>query len=143
MTENFEPEIVVFYCGRSISGENYLSEGIKRSSGFKVRFIMLPCSSKVEPGDLIKLFERGIDGVVIVACPEDQCQFLVGSTRAASRIKFARTLLEEVGMGSDRLRLIHRNDLSAEKIMSLAEEQANVVRQLGQNPMKLTVPAAK
>ena len=131
MNEFFEPEILVLYCGRGLSKQDYLSEGTKKSSGFKARFIMLPCSSKVETGHLIKLIEQGTDGIVVVACPEKQCQFLIGSSRAEKRIKYARTLLDEVGIEADRLGLVRRNDLSADEIMALAEERANAVRLLG------------
>ncbi|MFC1964955.1 hydrogenase iron-sulfur subunit [Chloroflexota bacterium] len=136
MNEDFEPEIVVLYCGRSGTYENHLSEGTKQGSGFRTRLIMMPCSSKIETLHLVKLIEEGNDGVVLVGCPEERCQFLVGSNRAAKRLGHARTLLDEAGMSSNRLRMVRRENLSADDIMSLAEEEANAVRSLGQNPMK-------
>jgi coenzyme F420-reducing hydrogenase delta subunit len=138
MSEPFEPEIVILYCGRSLAVGNHLPEGTRKASGFKVRFVMIPCSSKIETGYLIKLIEQGADGVTVVACPIKQCQFLVGSARAEHRIKHARDLLEEAGMDAARLDIIRRHDLTSDQMMTIAEERASAVRRLGENPMKIT-----
>jgi F420-non-reducing hydrogenase iron-sulfur subunit len=134
--DSFEPEITVLYCGRALADGDYLSEGSRNLNGFKARFIMLPCSSKVEVGYLLKLIEEGIDGAILVACPEDRCQVMLGSVRAENRVKYARHLLDEVGMGADRLSAIQASDLSADKFIAIAGERANLVKLLGQNPMK-------
>ena len=136
MSETFEPEIVLLYCGRSLAEGEYLSEGMKKCSGFKARFVMLPCSSKVEVVYLVKLIEQGADGVMLVACPTKQCQFLVGSARTKNRIRYARKLLDEVGLGADRLSIVLKQGVSVDEIMSIAEEHAKVVRPLGPNPVK-------
>lgn len=132
----FEPEIVVLYCGRGLAADDYLPEGTKNGSGFSVKFVMIPCSSKIETGYLVKLIEQGNDGVMLVACPENQCQFFIGSSRAENRINHARTLLDEAGMGSDRLGMVRGHNLTVDEILSFAGERANIVRALGKNPMK-------
>ena len=139
MSEPFEPEIVVLYCGRSLAKGDYLPEGTKKGSGCKVRFVMIPCSSKIETGYLIKLIERGADAVAVVACPTKQCQFLVGSARVEHRINHARDLLEEAGMDAGRLGLVRRHGLTGDQVMNIAKKRANSVRRLGENPMKITV----
>ena len=136
MSETFEPEIVLLYCGRSLAEGEYLSEGMKKYSGFKARFVMLPCSSKVEVVYLVKLIEQGAEGVMLVACPTKQCQFLVGSARAENRIRYARKLLAETGLGADRFSIVLKQGVSADEIVDVAEEHANAVRQLGPNPVK-------
>ncbi|MDY6843035.1 MAG: hydrogenase iron-sulfur subunit [Thermodesulfobacteriota bacterium] len=136
MNEFIEPEILVLYCGHSLVKGEYLSEGTIKGSGFRARFIMMPCSSKVETGYLLKLILQGVDGIVIVACPEKQCKFMIGSSRAESRITYTRNLLSEVNMGEDRVCLVRMHNLSADQIVTIAEKQANVVRHLGINPLK-------
>ena len=136
MNEPFEPEVLVLYCGRSLAQNQHLSETPKKGPDFRARFIMMPCSSKIDPGDLVKLIESGADAVTVVACPEQQCRFLTGSTRAESRVSYARSLLVETGLEGDRLTLVRRSNLSVEEIMAIAGERAGVVRPLGSNPMK-------
>lgn len=136
MSEVFEPEVLLVYCGKALADGEYLPEGLQSGVGFKVRFVMMPCSSKIETRYLIKLVEQGADRVELVACPGKQCQFTVGSSRAEHRVKHARTLLEEVGMSGDRLGMVRRSGLSADDIMAIAAECAEKVRPLGQNQMK-------
>ena len=136
MSEPFEPEILVLYCGHTVGQGDRLSEGTKTGPGFKARFIMMPCSSKVEVAHLVKLIEQGADGITIVACPEQQCQFLVGSARAEGRVRYTRILLDEAGVSAERVGMAREQGLSVEGIMALAEKRAEAVRPLGPNPMK-------
>ena len=136
MNEPFEPAVLVLYCGRSLGDNQRLSETPKKGPDFRARFIMMPCSSKIDPGDLIKLIENGADAVTVVACPEEQCRFLTGSTRAESRVIHARSLLEETGIEGERLTLVRRSNLSVEDLMAIAGERAGAVRPLGKNPMR-------
>lgn len=136
MNDSFEPEITVLYCGRGLANGAYLSEGTQKSNGFKVRFIMLACSSKVEVDYLVKLIEEGADGVLLAACPQERCQFMLGSVRAGNRVKYAGRLLDEVGMGADRLGIAQAQDISADELLAFAGERAAVIKELGQNPMK-------
>ena len=135
MSSVFEPEIVLLYCGRTLAGGDALPEGARRGNGFKVRFVMMPCSSKIETRDLVKLVEQGADAVEVVACPGKRCQFTVGSSRAEHRVRHARSILEEVGMSGDRVGIVRRDGVSADEVMGIAEERAGVVRQLGRNPL--------
>jgi hypothetical protein len=40
-------------------------------------------------------------------------------------------------MSGDRVGMLRRSGLSADEMLSIAEEQAGVVRPLGRNPMKV------
>ena len=136
VSEQFEPEVIVLYCGRGLADGDYLPEGMKKGDGFKSRFVMMPCSSKVETEYLLKLIENGTDGVMLVVCPKAECQFMIGSTRAENRMKYAQSLLGELGMDSGRLAVIEGFNLSADTYMKIAEEYAGRVKPLGENPMK-------
>ena len=138
MSERFEPEITVLYCGRGLVRDDYLPEGMKRDNGFKVRFVMMPCSSKVESGYLVKLIEQGSDGVTMVICPQEECQFMTGSTRAGNRVNYAKSLLADAGMDADRLAVVEGQGLSSSDYMTIAEKCAEAIKPLGTNPMKST-----
>jgi coenzyme F420-reducing hydrogenase delta subunit len=136
MSDAVDLEITVLYCGRGLEEGGYVSEETKQGAGFRARFVMMPCTGKVEVGYLMKLIEKGVDGVQIVGCPEKMCRFLVGSNRAEKRVRFAGALLEEAGIGSARLGMARVQGLSVDQMMALAQERAEAVRPLGQNPMK-------
>lgn len=133
---DFDPEIVVLYCQHSVAENANVTRDSQRASGFNVRPTMIPCSSKVEIPHLLRVLEEGADGLELVACPEEKCQFLVGSLMAEKRIERARRLLEEVGMGAERLGLSRAGGLSAEGLVGLAGARAEALKPLGPNPMK-------
>lgn len=133
---DFDPDIVVLYCQNCVSECAEVASASKGLSGFKPRFVLMPCSSKVEVSHVLKLLDEGADGVQLVGCPENQCRFLTGSSMAEKRIGYARGLLEEICMGAERLGMERGTQLSATDLMELAERRAEAVRQLGPSPMK-------
>ena len=133
---DFEPDVVVLYCQNCVAEGLEMAEVSKMVSGFKARFEVMPCSSKVEASHVLKLLETGVDGVAVVGCPEKRCRFLVGSTMAEKRIEYARGLLDEIRMGADRLGMERADGLSATQLAEIAERRAAAVRVLGPNPMK-------
>ena len=134
--ENFQPEITLLYCRQSLSPQAKPVEGRRAGEGFTARLVVLPCSSKVQLPHLMRLLQAGGDGLQIVACPEKACQHLVGSNRAENRINYAQSLLEQVGMGAERLGLERGAGLSVQDLLDMAGRRAEAVRALGPNPMK-------
>jgi coenzyme F420-reducing hydrogenase delta subunit len=130
---SFKPEIIMLYCQHCIKdGVNIIVESQQSS----VRPVMMPCSSKIEIPYILKILEEGADGVEIVACPVNKCRFLIGSHRAEKRVEYIRRLLEEIGIGAERLGLSHGLDLPYKALSSLVAGRAQAVKTLGPNPMK-------
>jgi F420-non-reducing hydrogenase iron-sulfur subunit len=132
----FEPEVVVLYCQRCVSEDTDLAVQADRANGFSVQTVLMPCSSKIEVPHILKILERGADAVEVVACPPDDCQFLTGSLRAEKRVDYIRGLLDEAGVGAERVGLSRGPGLSAKELISLAASRAEAVKTLGPNPMK-------
>ena len=72
-----------------------------------VREVPVPCTGRIQPEHVLKAFESGARLVGAVACEEDNCHYLEGSARCARRIDHLRTILDEVGLGGERLLLFH------------------------------------
>lgn len=132
----FAPEIVVLYCRQTLDAEAKPPEGTRQGDGFSARLVVLPCSSKMEGYQMLKLLERGVDGVQLVACPEKACRFLVGNNRAERRVAHARGLLAQAGMDEARLELSRAAELTLNDLMNLAGRHAGRIKDLGPNPMK-------
>ena len=131
-----EPEIVVLFCQQSVNGTVELANAYRRLPGVRVRLIVLPCSSNVEVRQIVKILERGADAVQVVACAEESCRFLVGSSRAERRVEYVRRLLDEIDFGAERVGLVRGTNLSAEELLERARERADLIRELGPNPMR-------
>jgi len=72
-----------------------------------VREIALPCAGRLQPEHLLKAFEAGADAVCIITCAGEDCRYLEGSRRAERRVDYVRRLLDEIGLGSERLLVFH------------------------------------
>jgi hypothetical protein len=68
---------------------------------------MVPCTGRLQPEHILKAFESGAEVVFAVACQEDNCHYLEGSKRCARRVDYLRSILEEIGLGGERLMLFH------------------------------------
>ncbi len=107
----------VFYCSSGLEQDHLagVSEGL---DGITVKTIGLPCSGKIDIPYLVKAFETGADGVVIVSCKQNECLHLEGSLRAQKRAEAVESLLEEIGMGKGRMMVF---ELKEDVAQTLAE----------------------
>ncbi len=121
-----DADIVVLYCQHCLAPNAEMSKIDAPRTGPKVRAVMLPCSSKIQTPDLLKLLDQGADGVEVVACSEKGCRFLVGSCKAEQRVDFANSLLASAGVKGSRLGITRKAGLSANDILQLAEMRATV-----------------
>ena len=79
-----------------------------------VRQALVSCTGRLQPEHVLKAFESGSEAVCMVACQDDNCHHLEGSKRCARRAAFLRSLLEEIGLGGNRLMLFHLPGTAAE-----------------------------
>ena len=95
-------ELVYFYCQHQ---EERIVEILRRSEaeGVRIRKSALPCSGKLEVSFLLKALENGAAGVALFACPEEECHYAVGSTRAKNRFRHTARILKEIGLQEDRI----------------------------------------
>jgi F420-non-reducing hydrogenase iron-sulfur subunit len=99
----------IFYCSNCFDGTEF--ERIAREEeGVDYTVISLPCSGKADLLYLLKAFETGADGLALVTCPKNECHYLEGNLRAPRRAEEANRLLEEMGMGHDRVTVLSMND---------------------------------
>ena len=99
-------KIYLFYCSNSLDANELLlcRDELK---DHQLKVIALPCSGKVDIPYLVKAFETGADGVVIVTCELGQCRHLEGNMRAEKRAEAVDSLLKEIGAETGRIATIH------------------------------------
>jgi F420-non-reducing hydrogenase iron-sulfur subunit len=98
-------KLYFFCCANSIDSEE-LCGFYKGQNRDTLKFINLPCSGKVTVPYLMKVFEKGADGVMIITCKEGECQRLEGNLRASKRAEMVDSLLEEIGLGTGRMKIV-------------------------------------
>jgi coenzyme F420-reducing hydrogenase delta subunit len=133
----FEPEITAFYCGYCgcMAADTAGALGIQYPAN--VKFVRLPCTGKTDVRYLLAAFEQGADGVYLVACPIGNCHHVGGNERGLARVKRARKILDEIGIGANRLEMFFMSGSQANAFAGAAETMTERIRQLGPNPLKV------
>jgi F420-non-reducing hydrogenase iron-sulfur subunit len=105
----FKPVIKVFHCF------NALPDNISTTEKCEIESVAMPCSSMTREVFLLKAFEAGADAVIVLVCPEGACDYLEGNIRARKRVDRVKKILDEIGIGGQRLNIynVPRGDLTA------------------------------
>jgi F420-non-reducing hydrogenase iron-sulfur subunit len=109
-------DIVVFECASVPAGGSRDAATTRHGWPSSAKRILVPCSGKLQPEHLLKAFENGADLVVVLTCGEGECRYLEGRQRIERRVDYVRGLLDDIGLGRERLMLLDRDgepDLSA------------------------------
>jgi hypothetical protein len=89
-----------------------------------VHQVLLPCTGRLQPEHVLKAFESGADLVCAVGCQDDNCHYLEGSRRCARRVEHVRSILQEIGLGAERLLFFTLPGTAAEDMALGAGEPA-------------------
>lgn len=127
----YEPKIVAFLCTWcSYTGAD--TAGIARlKSPANIRAVRVPCSGRVSPELILRAFDGGADGVLVLGCHIGECHYDTGNHRAAKRIPILKSLLTFVGLEPERLRLDWVSASEGERFARITNEFAAAVRSLG------------
>jgi F420-non-reducing hydrogenase iron-sulfur subunit len=116
-TDHKKTKLHIFYCSNCLDGTEF--DRIAQEEGdVEYTVISLPCSGKADLLYLLKAFETGADGLALVTCPKNECHYLEGNLRAPKRAEEANRLLEEAGMGHDRVVILSMNGKEAGEIVA-------------------------
>ncbi|MFP4474921.1 MAG: hydrogenase iron-sulfur subunit [Desulfatibacillaceae bacterium] len=133
--EQFEPVIVAFCCHYCAYTAADMAGSRRLTYPSNVRIIRVPCSGKVDTIHILKAFEKGADGVYVAGCLEGDCHFKDGNIKVARRVKYARALLDEIGIGGERLEMFHMSAGMGDLFANVAREMTEKIRELGPSPV--------
>jgi coenzyme F420-reducing hydrogenase delta subunit len=102
-------KLYLFYCTNSLDSTALRQECAEMETQ-DITMVSLPCSGKVNLLYLLKAFEKGADGVMLVTCGQGDCKFIEGNLRAKKRSEAVEGLLEEIGFGKDRMRIVQKTN---------------------------------
>ena len=133
----FEPEITAFYCIYCGYMAADTAGALQIEYPANVKLVRLPCTGKTDIRYLLEAFEQGADGVYLVACPIGNCHHVRGNERGRARVKRAKQILDEIGLGGERLEMFFMSGSQAHAFANAARTMTERIRALGPNPLKL------
>jgi F420-non-reducing hydrogenase iron-sulfur subunit len=101
-----------------------------------VRVVKLPCSGRVDIIHLMKAIEEGADGIFVAGCLEGDCHYQVGNLRAKKRVAYVREILDQIGIGGERVAMYNLSAGEGPRFAEIAREMTEKIRTLGPNPVK-------
>ena len=133
-----EPQIVVFSCHWCCYQIADLSGAAQSQYSPDIKVNIVPCSGRVGIIDLMKAFENGADGVLVLGCLEDQCYHQNGSLFAKRRVTYVQSLLKEIGIDEKRIEMYNLSPAAGPKPEEIINRMIEEVKKLGLNPVKGT-----
>jgi F420-non-reducing hydrogenase iron-sulfur subunit len=101
-----------------------------------VKIVKMPCTGRVDVLLILRAFESGVDGVYLAGCLEGECHFLQGNLRAKKRVALAKRILEDAGIGGERVEMYNISASMGPRFAEIAREMTEKIRQLGPSPIK-------
>jgi F420-non-reducing hydrogenase iron-sulfur subunit len=134
--DNGEPRILAFCCHYCAYAAADLAGSMRLQYPPNVRVLRLPCTGKVDVGQIILAFERGVDGVIVAGCLEGGCHFQEGNLRAKKRVALAREVLAEAGIDPERLEMFNLSSADAPTFASIVDLMTRRLKELGPSPLR-------
>jgi coenzyme F420-reducing hydrogenase delta subunit/ferredoxin len=136
----YEPKIVGFLCTWcSYTGAD--TAGIARMKyPANLRAIRVPCSGRVSPELIMRAFDQGADGVLVLGCHIGECHYGSGNHRTAKRIPILRSLMAYAGLEPERLKLDWVSASEGGRFSRIVSEFTAEVKALGPIQWRLEHP---
>ncbi len=128
---DFEPKIVAFLCNWCSYRGADLAGTSRIKCAANVRAIRVMCSGRVEPAFVLRAFELGADGVLVLGCHPGDCHYSEGNYKALRRMELLKRTLIQLGIEEDRFRLDWVSASEGDRFSHIVNEITEKVRELG------------
>ncbi len=96
------------------------------------------CTGRIDPQFVLKAFQSGADGVLILGCHPGDCHYKEGNYKALRRFHLLRRMLGQFGIEEGRFRLDWVSASEADKFVETIYDMVKTVKALG--PLNITPP---
>lgn len=139
---DFTPRIVGFVCNWSAYSGVEMAGINKEEYPPNIQLVRVMCLGRLHLGLILKAFELGADGVMLLGCPLDDCHYESGMASAKEVFTEARKMLNLLGVDPKRLALVEvplgRGDVLTRKVSSFVKH----ISKAGSSPLRLRAEVA-
>jgi len=128
---SWEPKIIGFLCNWCSYRGADLAGTARMKCAPNVRTIRVICSGRVEPTFILKAFQLGADGVLVLGCHPGDCHYIEGNYKTLRRIPLLKKMLAQMGIEDERLRLDWVSASEGDRFVSIVNEMTEKIRALG------------
>ena len=136
---SFEPKIVGFLCNWCSYAGADKAGAAQTPYPPNVRIIRVMCSGRVDPQFILQAFQKGADGVLVLACHAGDCHYKEGNYRATQRHRMLLRLFRQFGVEEQRCRFDYVSAGEGEKFVQVVTNFVKELKQLGPLELQSTV----
>jgi len=129
--EEFEPKIVGFLCNWCSYRGADLAGTARIKSAPNVRSLRVMCSGRVDPTFVLKAFQLGADGVLVLGCHPGDCHYKEGNYKAVRRMALLKKMLAQFGIEEERFMLEWVSASEGDRFASIVNDMTANLKKLG------------
>lgn len=134
----FSPKIVAFCCNWCAYAGADLAGISRRQYSPHVRILRIMCSGRIDPALLLKCFEEGADGVMVLGCHPGDCHYISGNEEALRRVQDACRLIGLLGIDRRRLSIEWVSASEGDRFGRVVDDFVSTIGALG--PLRGEIP---
>jgi F420-non-reducing hydrogenase iron-sulfur subunit len=141
--KDWNPRLVVFACNWcSYAGAD--TAGVSRIQHQPhFRMIRVMCSGRIQPGFVLRAFEKGADGVLVSGCHLGDCHYQFGNEKAIEQFEKTKSVVKMLGLEDGRLRLEWISAAEGARFARIIDEFIEQLRVLGPSPLTSRAPSGE
>ncbi len=95
------------------------------------------CTGRIDPEFIMKGFQSGADGIVILGCHPGDCHYKEGNYNALRRFYLLQRVLRQFGISEKRLRIEWISSCESDKFVETLRHVAKEIKAIG--PMEKVI----
>jgi F420-non-reducing hydrogenase iron-sulfur subunit len=127
----FEPKIVGFLCNWCAYAGADKAGTAQKPIPPNLLVVRLMCTGRMDPQFVLKAFDEGADGVLILGCHPGDCHYKEQNFRMMQRHRIFQRLLKDQGIEPERCRLDFVAASQGDAFARIVGETVDAVRLLG------------
>ncbi|MBF0119787.1 MAG: hydrogenase iron-sulfur subunit [Desulfobacterales bacterium] len=124
-----EIKLTIYHCNNAFG--NDITHNIIDKEKINLKFINMACSSMVKDVFILRAFESGSDGVLVLVCREEGCRYVEGSKRAKKRVERVKKLLDEIKIDPKRLSFFNVSPDNKDATLKIIKEAVINIKNIG------------
>ena len=134
---DFVPQLVAITCNFCAYAAADLAGSTRTEYPWNIKLIRVPCTGRVDVIHILKAFENGADGMYVAGCLEGNCHFAEGNYWAKRRVRYAKKILDDIGIGGQRLEMFNLSAAMFGRFVEVANLMNDRIKQLGPSPLNV------
>ena len=122
---------VAFCCEHSGYPAADLAGKLRLHYPESLRIIRVPCAGQVDVFHILRAFEKGAAGVMVMGCEDGACHHITGNTRAKERVKYCNLLLKEAEVDGRPVLMFNLSPNAPHKFVRAVNEATRIMTQSG------------